>query len=210
MLRWLLNAIKRWALGLATGQLISGYKKEKTFKQEFDSAKGFDKLSVARHYLIKTNKKIIDETKLDEVLESVKVTASQAQEQIKKVDKKELGAKVVAEARELTEEAKIIWKNTFEKAKIAASQQINILIPELKLKLKNIESQLEHFEATAKDYIEEERTEQYRQIASKVALWKKTVSKAITDGIVDVEEKFELEAKIKYLSEKLEGLKSGK
>lgn len=210
MLRWLLNAIKWWTLGLATGQLISGYKKEKTFKQEFDSAQGFDKLSVARHYLIRTNKKIIDETKLDEVLESVKTTASQAQEQIQKVDKKELGAKVVAEAKELTEEAKIIWKATFEKAKTAANQQINILIPELKLKLKNIESQLEHFEATAKEYIEEERTEQYRQIASKVALWKKTVSKAIVDGIVDVEEKFELEAKIKYLSEKLEGLKSRK
>jgi hypothetical protein len=32
----------------------------------------------------------------------------EAQEQIKKVDKKELGAKVVAEAKELSEEVKII------------------------------------------------------------------------------------------------------
>lgn len=210
MLRWLLNAIKWWTLGLATGQLISGYRKEKTFKQDFDNAKGFEKLSVARHYLIKTNKKIIDETKLDEVLESVKVTASQAQEQVQKIDKKELGAKIATEAKELTEEVKTFWQETFQKAKTAANHQINILIPELKLKLKNIESQLEHFETTAKDYIEEERTEQYRQIASKVALWKKTVSKAITDGLVNIEEKFELEAKVKYLSEKLENLKSGK
>lgn len=206
MFKWIFNAVKWWAIGLAAGQLISGYKKEKTFKSEFDDAVWFGKVSVARKYLLRTNKKLIDETKLDTLLEWVKTTASEAQEQIKHIKKEEVFTKVKAAANKAEE----LGVATLERTKTVVKNQINLLIPELKLKLRNIESQLEQFESQAAHYIEEERTEQYRQIASKFALWKKTVSKYISDGIIDVEEKFELEAKVKYLSEKLEGLKSRK
>lgn len=210
MFRWLFNAIKRWALWLATGQLISAYNKEKTFKQQFDEAKWFNKLTIARNYLLKTNKKLVEETNLDSVLESVKTTATQAQEQIKTIDKKKIWAKVAQKWKELANEATEIAQVQVDKVKNVVQNQIHLILPELKLKLKNIETQLDQFEERAKNYMEEERTEQYRQIASKVSLWKKTATKHISDGIIDIEEAFELEGKIKYLSEKLEELKSGK
>ena len=77
-------------------------------------------------------------------------------------------------------------------------------------KINTIEWELSDFESRSLTYGEETRKEYYRQLASKLALLKKTALKHISQGVLVAEEQFDLENKIKYMSEKLEELKSNR
>lgn len=188
MLRWILNAIKWWAIWLATGQLVSAYSKDKTFKTKIKQAKGFEKLKVAGEYLVSTNKKLIQETDFHKVVEWVKETAHQSQKQLQSINP---------------------WE-VVETIKSQAKQQWNSIVVMLTEKISMIEEELEIFEMNAKEYAEDMWTEYYRQLASKFALFKKSVSKYILEGALAADEQFDLEHKIKILSGKLEALKRGK
>lgn len=183
-MRWLINAIKWWAIGLATGQIISGYAKDKTFKGKVDGAKWLNKFKVARDYLVSTNKKLIEEVDTDNVVSSIKKTAHEAQTQIKQIDTK----KVVQQA----------------------TQKRDDLVDMLQEKVVHLEEEVIEFEQNAKEYAEETWTEYYRQISSKFALFKKTVSKHILQWALAAEEQFGLEQKIKFLGDKLDHMKHQK
>lgn len=206
MLKWILTAIKWWAIGLATGQIISWYKKEKTFRSEFDNAEWFDKLRVAWKYLFNTNKKLIEETNLDAIVDSVKTTGAQAQKQVKAIKPEEMIEKANQVKDQVVEKA----EQTIEKVKTQAKQSRDDIVAMLQSKLAIIEDELTSFESNAESYAEDTRTEYYRQLASKFALFKKTVAKYVLEWALAAEEQFELESKLKYLTEKLEELKSGK
>ena len=77
-------------------------------------------------------------------------------------------------------------------------------------KLGIIEDELQTFESKSSTYADDIWTEYYRQLASKFALFKKTANRYIIDGALAAEEKFDVENKIKYISEKLENLKKMK
>jgi hypothetical protein len=188
MLKSLFSALKWTVLGLATGQLVSGYTKDKNFKSKVDSAKWLDKLKVAGEYLVSTNKKLIDETDIDSVVKNVKKTATQAHSQIKSVKSEEV----------------------IENVKTQAKHAWDSVIILLQKKLLLIEDEVVSFEENAKGYAEDTWTEYYRQLASKFALFKKSVTKYVVEWAIAAEEQFELEKKIKYLGEKLEGLKTRK
>lgn len=206
MFKWILNAVKWWTLGLAVWQLISGYKKEKTFKSEIDKAEWFDKLKIAWKYLFTTNKKLIEEVKIDELLEWVKTTASQAQDQVASIKKDE----IIEKASHVKDQVLSKAEQTIEKVKTQAKGTRDDILAMLHSKLAIIEDELTSFESNAKEYAEDTRTEYYRQLASKFALFKKTVSRYVLEWALAAEEQFELESKLKYLTEKLEELKNGK
>ncbi len=178
----LFNALKRSILGVATGQLISGYKKDKGFKSKVDAAKGLDKLKIAWEYLVSTNKELIDETNLDSVVKNVKQTTGEARKQIKQLDTKKMISK--------------------------AKTQRNSIVAMLQEKIVSIEAELVEFEDNAKEYAEDKRIEYYRQLSSKFALFKKTVTKYALQWALAAEEKFDVEQKIKFIGEKLDQLKS--
>ena len=191
-MRSLFNALKRTVIGLATGQLVSGYSKDKNFKSKVDHAPWFNKLKVAREYLVDTNKKLINETDLDTTLESIKKTASQAQDQVKNIDKQQVIKDIKSSAKNVA---------------FQAGQKRDDILTMLQEKLWAIETEVEDFETNAKDYVEETRTEYYRQIASKFALYKKTVTKYIIDWAISADKQFDLEKKIQFIADKLEKLK---
>ena len=178
MLNKILKVAKWWAIGIATAQLVSGYKNDKTFKTKLDKAEGVNKIKEAVNYLVSTNKKLFGEENLDELVEQIKKNTTVAS-----VTKK------------------VAQKQTAVKENIVTN---------LEKKLGIIEDELQTFESKSSTYADDIWTEYYRQLASKFALFKKTANRYIIDGALAAEEKFDVENKIKYISEKLENLKKMK
>jgi hypothetical protein len=59
MLNKILKVAKWWAIGIATAQLVSGYKNDKTFKTKLDKAEGVNKIKEALNYLVKYKQKTL-------------------------------------------------------------------------------------------------------------------------------------------------------
>ncbi|HMY80253.1 MAG TPA: hypothetical protein PK048_00210 [Candidatus Absconditabacterales bacterium] len=213
MLKSLFNALKWSAIGVAMGQLISGYQKDKTFKSKLHKAQGWNKLKEAWSYLVTHNKHLIENTNIDTLLEEIKTTASQAQKQlnqevdkVKNMNTDELITTVKTNTTKVINTGKAIKDKVITKAGQTRDEAM-ILFHK---KYDHIETELQDFESKALTYGEESWTEYYRQIASKFALRKKSATKYLTDGVLAAEEQFDLEQKIKYLSHKLEELKTEK
>ncbi len=217
MFKTLFNVIKRWVIWIATSQLIGWYKNKKTFKEQFDNAQWIDKLKIAREYLISVNKEHINKKTVDERVESAKNMFSQKQEELQALDKKiktldthELIDQWTTKVRSFVEKVASATQSVGSRGSKKIQEWFNDIMIKLHEKINTIEWELSDFESRSLTYGEETRKEYYRQLASKLALLKKTALKHISQGVLVAEEQFDLENKIKYMSEKLEELKSNR
>ena len=207
MLNKILKVAKWWAIGIATAQLVSGYKNDKTFKTKLDKAEGVNKIKEAVNYLASTNKKLFGEENLDELVEQIKKNTTVASV-TKKVAQKQTAVKenIVTNL----EKVQLKFNNAADQINTKAKKTVGDAIILLEKKLGIIEDELQTFESKSSTYADDIWTEYYRQLASKFALFKKTANRYIIDGALAAEEKFDVENKIKYISEKLENLKKMK
>ena len=207
MLNKILKVAKWWAIGIATAQLVSGYKNDKTFKTKMDKAEGVNKIKEAVNYLVSTNKKLFGEENLDELVEQIKKNTTVASV-TKKVAQKQTAVKenIVTNL----EKVQLKFNNAADQINTKAKKTVGDAIILLEKKLGIIEDELQTFESKSSTYADDIWTEYYRQLASKFALFKKTANRYIIDGALAAEEKFDVENKIKYISEKLENLKKMK
>ncbi len=207
MLNKILKVAKWWAIGIATAQLVSGYKNDKTFKTKLDKAEGVNKIKEAVNYLVSTNKKLFGEENLDELVEQIKKNTTVASV-TKKVAQKQTAVKenIVTNL----EKVQLKFNNAADQINTKAKKTVGDAIILLEKKLGIIEDELQTFESKSSTYADDIWTEYYRQLASKFALFKKTANRYIIDGALAAEEKFDVENKIKYISEKLENLKKMK
>lgn len=206
MLNKILKVAKWWAIGIATAQLVSGYKNDKTFKTKLDKAEGVNKIKEAVNYLVSTNKKLFGEENLDELVEQIKKNTTVAS--VTKVAQKQTAVKenIVTNL----EKVQLKFNNAADQINTKAKKTVGDAIILLEKKLGIIEDELQTFESKSSTYADDIWTEYYRQLASKFALFKKTANRYIIDGALAAEEKFDVENKIKYISEKLENLKKMK
>ncbi len=207
MLNKILKVAKWWAIGIATAQLVSGYKNDKTFKTKLDKAEGVNKIKEAVNYLVSTNKKLFGEENLDELVEQIKKNTTVASV-TKKVAQKQTAVKenIVTNL----EKVQLKFNNAADQINTKAKKTVGDAIILLEKKLGIIEDELQTFESKSSTYADDIWTEYYRQLAWKFALYKKTANRYIIDGALAAEEKFDVENKIKYISEKLENLKKMK
>lgn len=207
MLNGILKVAKWWAIGIATAQLVSGYKKDKTFKTRLDKAEGVGKIKEALNYLVDTNKKLFEQGNLYEVVENIK-QSSTASTIRKKVIKKQTAVKenIVSNL----EKVQLKFNNAADELNTKAKKTVGDAIILLEKKLGIIEDELETFESKSSTYADDTWTEYYRQLASKFALFKKTATRYMVDGALAAEEKFDVENKIKFIADRLEQLKKMK
>lgn len=118
---------------------------------------------------------------------------------------KEIVADIQTKADEFDiEETKQTVKKTIDQVK----QNIDDIKNNLLSKLHDIEIQVETYYHDAKENIDDlELNDRYREIASKIALYAKSLKKYIEDGVITIDDKLNLETRLANISKKLKTVK---
>lgn len=118
---------------------------------------------------------------------------------------KEIASDIKTKAEDFDiEEAKQSVKDTVNQVK----QNIDDIKANLLSKLHDIESQVESYYSDIKSNIDWlELEDRYREISSKIALYTKSLTRYIEEGIITIDDKLNLETKLANISKKLRSTK---